>query len=67
MLLVRCPERELGRGHGRHALAADGRLGRFAVGTGGEGGREGNRGRPSERGEGCETAEMREASGLKPH
>lgn len=45
MLLVRCPERELDRGHGRHALAADGRLGRFAVGTGGEGGREGNRGK----------------------
>lgn len=39
MLLVRCPERELGRGHGRHALAADGRPGRFTVGTGGEGGK----------------------------
>lgn len=29
-------------------------------------GREGNRGRPSERGEGCETAEIREAGGLNP-
>lgn len=39
--LVGCPEREPGRGHGRHALAADGRPGRFTVGTGGEGGKEG--------------------------